>query len=93
MGELSIGDLVHQFVVKSGKEALFYEKKVEDMWPQVMGTFIANNTIRVKMKQGVLSVQLSNASLRFELTNSRTLVMQKINEAVGVEVVKSIVFI
>ena len=92
MEEQRINDLIRQFVASNGKDDLFRERKVLSIWPSVMGDYIANNTSSVSIKQGVLYVKVLNASLRFELNTSRSLIIKKLNDAVGGEVVKSIVF-
>lgn len=92
MEEQRISDLIRQFVASNGKDDLFRERKVLSIWPSVMGDYIANNTSSVSIKQGVLYVKVLNASLRFELNTSRSLIIKKLNDAVGGEVVKSIVF-
>ena len=92
MEEQRISDLIRQFVASNGKDELFRERKVLSIWPSVMGDYIANNTNSVSIKQGVLYVKVLNASLRFELNTSRSLIIKKLNDAVGGEVVKSIVF-
>lgn len=92
MEEQRISDLIRQFVASNGKDELFRERKVLSIWPSVMGDYIANNTSSVSIKQGVLYVKVLNASLRFELNTSRSLIIKKLNDAVGGEVVKSIVF-
>jgi len=92
MEEQRISDLIRQFVARNGKDELFQERKVLDLWPSVMGEYIAKNTGKVSIKQGVLYVKVLNAALRFELNASRSLIMQKLNDAAGSEVVKSVVF-
>lgn len=92
MEEQRIGDLIRQFVAENGKKNLFLERKVLELWPSVMGTYINSNTDKLSIRQGVLYVKVYNASLRFELNASRSLIVQKLNDAVGGEVVKSIVF-
>lgn len=92
MEEQRVSDLIRQFIEKSGKNNLFQERKVLEKWPSVMGDYIAKNTSNVSIKQGVLYVKVVNASLRFELNASRSLIMKKLNDAVGNEVVKNIVF-
>ena len=92
MEEQRISDLIRQFVASNGKDELFRERKVLSIWPSVRGDYIANTTSSVSIKQGVLYVKVLNASLRFELNTSRSLIIKKLNDAVGGEVVKSIVF-
>jgi len=92
MNEHSMNDLIHNFLSKNQKETLFNETKVVELWYQSMGNFIVQNTKSVKIKSGVLYVQIVNASLKFELMGRRTDIIKKLNEEIGLEVVKDILF-
>lgn len=92
MEEQSVGDIIRQFIKNSGKEKLFLERKAVALWPELMGEYIAQNTGKVNVSQGVMYVQVLNAALRFELTNSRTMILNKINGQLGQEVITNVVF-
>jgi hypothetical protein len=92
MNEHSMNDLIHNFLSKNQKETLFKETKVVELWYNSMGNFIVQNTKSVKIKSGVLYVQIVNASLKFELMGRRTDIIKKLNEEIGIEVVKDILF-
>jgi len=92
MNEHSMNDLIHNFLSKNKKETLFNEQKIVELWYKSMGNFIVSNTKSVKIKNGVLYVQIMNASLKFELMGRRTDIIKKLNEEMGIEVVKDILF-
>jgi len=92
MNEHSMNDLIHNFLSKNQKEKLFNENKIVELWYKSMGNFIVQNTKSVKIKNGVLYVQIVNASLKFELMGRRTDIIKKLNEELGIEVVKDILF-
>lgn len=92
MEEKYASDLIRLFIKSSGKEKLFLERKAIALWPQLMGEYIANNTGKVNVSQGVMYVKVFNAALRFELNNSRSMIIQKINNQLGQEVILNMVF-
>ena len=92
MNEHSMNDLIHNFLSKNQKETLFNETKVVELWYKSMGNFIVRNTKSVKIKNGVLYVQIMNASLKFELMGRRTDIIKKLNDEIGLAVVKDILF-
>lgn len=58
-----------------------------------MGIGISNNTSEVNLKGNVLYVWLTSSSLRQELSYGKAKIVQLINEKMGEEVVKKIVFL
>ena len=91
MNNQPIGSYIQHFFAKNGKISLFLEQQAVELWSQVVGDFIAKQTTKIAAKQGVLYVTIPNAALRFEVLNSRSQIMTKINQALGGEVVKGII--
>lgn len=67
------------------------EVKVVNLWPKVVGPFIASHTIELSIKKHVLFVRVDSDALRSELSYSKSLLMKNLNEMVGKEVVSEIV--
>lgn len=61
-------------------------------WKKVMGPGVANYTIDVAYKKEVLYVKLSSAVLREELSYGKSKIIKLINEDIGKESIKEIVF-
>jgi len=87
----SIGNFIQHFFAKNGKISLFLERQAVELWPQTVGEFVAKQTTKITAKQGILYVTIPNAALRFEVLNSRTQIISKINETLGGEVIKGII--
>ena len=68
------------------------EHKASYVWPDVVGHGINRYTISRSVSGGVMTVRLSSATLRNELMMNRTLLIKRINEAVGAEVIKEMIF-
>lgn len=91
MGSIVIGDIVKQFLEKYGKNDLFLEKRAFESWDKVVGPLIARYTKKVNSKNGVLTIQVLNGSLRFELMGMKSEIIKKLNQEVGKEVIKDII--
>jgi len=86
-----IGNVIQDFLAKNGKLSLFLEQQAVDLWNQTVGDFIAQQTTKVSVKQGILYVTIPNAALRFEVMSSRSHIVSKINKKLGGEVIKGII--
>lgn len=90
MGTIIIGDIIKQFLEKYGKNQLFLEKQAVELWPKVVGDLIDRYTHKVSSKNGVMTVYVKNAALRFELMGMKSAIIEKLNKEVGAQVIKDI---
>jgi predicted nucleic acid-binding Zn ribbon protein len=87
-----IGEIIKNFIKQENLEGAMNEQKASFVWPEVVGYGINRYTISRSVKNGVMTVRLSSATLRNELMMSRSLLVQRINEAVGAPVLTDIIF-
>ena len=90
--EQLLKDLLRQFINKSGRQRLYDERRVLSLWAEVVEPYIAQNTQCKDIKNGVLIVKVTNAALRFELLACKSEIIHRLNERLGVEVVRDIIF-
>ena len=91
MNNQTVGNYIQQFFAQKGKISLFLEQQAVDFWPDAVGNFIAKQTTKISVKQGVIYATIPNAALRFEVMGSRSQIIAKINEKLGYEVIKGII--
>jgi predicted nucleic acid-binding Zn ribbon protein len=91
MNTQSIGNHIQHFFTYNGKISLFLEQQAVDLWAETVGEFIANHTTKIYAKQGVIYVSIPNAALRFEILNSRSQIIAKLNKQVGGDIIKGII--
>ena len=65
---------------------------VQNAWKSEMGEMICRYTEKLKYKDGILTVYLSSAPLRKELSMSKSKVISLLNEAYKADIVTDIVF-
>ena len=90
--ESSVSDLIELWLHQSGLTSKYKEFKLLQSWSVLMGPMIANRTEDIRLYEGTLYVQITSASLRSELNFAKAKIIQTLNEQVGEELVKDIVF-
>ena len=69
------------------------ELRAAELWGSVAGKHIASMSGQPKVKNGVMSVSVPNASLRNELHMNRSLLRDIINKNLGKNVISEIRFV
>ena len=89
----SIGELIKEFYKQHHRENAFEEMKVLEPWRSVVGDFISDHTLDLRIVRNVLYVKVDADSLRNELMYSRTSLLNNLNKVAEMELLKDIVFI
>ncbi len=69
------------------------EAKLIGSWESVVGKMIANHTERIRISKGKLYIKLDSPALKNELMYARSTLLKNLNETVGKDVIKEIVFL
>ena len=75
------------YLRESGLEKTVLETRVVELWPKVMGPTVARLTRKVEVDNGMLIVYITSAALKSQLFECRFELVDKINQAVGGEVI------
>lgn len=86
----SIGTLIADFLKDTEAETALLQRKVPGIWVEVLGTSVARFTGEMEIKNGTLYVHIHSASLRQQLFEQRYTIIQKINNAIGTNLLKDI---
>jgi predicted nucleic acid-binding Zn ribbon protein len=68
------------------------EVKLINSWEDIVGKLVAKHTNNLYIRRKVLFVNLDSDALRAELSYSKSLLLQRLNEFVGKPLIKDIVF-
>lgn len=86
----SIGDIIAEYLHGSALETPLLERRVIELWPQVLGPSVAQLTGTMEVKNGVLFVHIRSAALRAQLFECRHEVVRKLNDAARADMLKDI---
>ena len=89
----SVADVLRDLLEETSLQARMDELKAASIWKRVVGESLASLTGNPSVKNGVMSVSVSNASLRNELHMNRSRLRELINNKVGKDVIKEIKFV
>ena len=89
--EQLLKDLLQQFIDKSGRQRLYDERRVLSLWAEVVEPVVVQSTQCKDIKNGVLTIKVTNAALRFELLARKSEIIRRLNDRLGMEVVKDII--
>lgn len=88
----SIAELLPEFLRNEGLETPLLQKRLINSWDTVVGTAIASYCGDIFIKNQTLFVKINNPSLRADLTMGRSLLVRRLNEQVGAQVITDIRF-
>ncbi|MFW0716351.1 DUF721 domain-containing protein [Pedobacter sp. N23S346] len=71
----------------------FDETSILAIWPEIMGTAIANRTTQIYIKDKKLFIRIESSVIKNELVMVRQGIIQKLNEHAGSIVINEMVFL
>lgn len=88
---LKLSEIINNALRESHLDTAMLEHKASYVWPEVMGQGINRYTSRRWVDRGVLHVVITSGPLKNELSFHKTRIVKAINEAVGADIITSIV--
>ena len=88
----SIAELLPQFLREEGLETPLLQRRLLNAWDEVVGKPIAQYTGEKFIKNQTLCIKILNPALRADLSMSRGMLVKRLNEAVGAQVIADIRF-
>jgi len=91
-GPSPIGDLLKDFLKTAMPKNLNEEVRVFGAWPTAVGQDVSRQAQPRAFKNGILFVETKHPIWTTELTAKRHLILRRMNETLGAELVKDIYF-
>jgi hypothetical protein len=91
MSTMHIREAIRRFLEKSRLRDGLQAARIEEIWEQIMGKTVAQYTSRIQLVQHKLFIETPVAPLKQELMYQKPLIISRINEAFGTEVVKEVI--
>jgi predicted nucleic acid-binding Zn ribbon protein len=87
-----IGSILAELVARLGIGPRLLEEKAIEAWAELAGPSIISVTDSVRVKSGRMLIKITSPTWRYELSLQREEWRGKINEYVGEDVVREVVF-
>lgn len=91
-GPSPIGELLKDFLKTAMPKNLNEEVRVFGAWPSAVGLDVSRQAQPKAFKNGILFVETKHPIWTTELTSKRHLILRRMNESLGKEMVKDIYF-
>lgn len=89
---LHISNIIPQVLQNNHLNSKLNETKIVTSWNTVVGKQIAHYTKSIYIKGGILYVSLTSSIVRGELSMSREILIEKLNNITGKSTIKDIIF-
>jgi predicted nucleic acid-binding Zn ribbon protein len=90
--EAPLKEVLDRWLKAYGFDKRIKEMEVISKWPELMGTAVAHRTKEIKIKHKVLYLTMDSAVMRDELAHGKQVIIQRVNEAAGFELINDIWF-
>jgi predicted nucleic acid-binding Zn ribbon protein len=91
LGQYSLGEALQHFMRHSRMKGNMQALQITDVWEQIMGATIAKYTESIQISNKTLFITTSVAPLRNELVYQKEKIIQRVNEALGENVINEVV--
>ena len=88
----SVGEVLQIYLRQEGIESPLNQFRLIQKWTELLGSGVAAYTGEIFIKNQTLVVQIKSPALKNNLMMERERLVQRLNEAVGAQVITSIVF-
>ena len=68
------------------------EIEVVNAWPELMGTAVAHRTKEISIRNKTLYLKMESSVMRDELAHGKSIIIQRVNEHAGFEIINDIWF-
>ncbi len=78
-------------------KAYGFDKKMKEMdvinaWPELMGVAVANRTDEITIRNKKLILKMGSSVMREELLNGKSIIILRVNEFAGFEIINDVWF-
>ncbi|MBD5268731.1 MAG: DUF721 domain-containing protein [Bacteroides sp.] len=89
----SIGDVLRSVLDESNMSLRLAELKAGEIWQEMIGSELASKCMRPYVKNGVMSIRVTDAALRHEFHMQRSSMIRAINRRLNANIISDIRFI
>ncbi len=89
--ERLLRDLLGQYARNPKVKPQLFRKKIEQFWPEMMGSWVASETRSIKVEHQKLILSIHSDALRHELHFSQQQILERVNDYLGEEYIKEVI--
>lgn len=90
--EAPLKDVIDRWLKAYRLDGKMKEMDIIDSWPEMMGTAVANRTQKITIKNKTLYLKMESAVMRGELSHGKQVIIERINQKAGFEMINDVWF-
>ncbi len=90
--ESPLKDVIDRWLKAYGLDGKMKELDVIKAWPDMMGTAVAHRTREITIRNRTLYLKMDSSVMREELTHGKQIIIQRVNEKAGFEIIYDVWF-
>lgn len=90
--ETPLKDILERWMKAHGLEKRMKQMDVIEAWPELMGTAVAHRTTEIRISNTKLIVKMDSSVMRDELAHGKAVIIQRINEFAGYDMIDDVWF-
>ena len=84
--------VIDRFLKAFSLESKMLELDIIAAWPELMGSAVAFRTKNIKIQNKILYLEITSSVMRAELLNGKGIIISRLNEKAGKELINDIWF-
>ncbi len=89
----NIKKILDEFIRQQSYNKRLLATRIDELWKDLMGETVMPYTRQIKFKDGTLYVYINSAALREELNRGKDKIIKLMNENLGENIIRKIVFL
>ena len=90
--EAPLKDVIEKLMKAYRLDGKMKELDIIDAWPEMMGIAVSNRTKNITIKNKTLFLTMDSAVMRDELLHGKQIIIQRINEKAGCDLINDVWF-
>ena len=90
--ETPLKELIDKLMKAYQLDGKLNEMNVLEAWQEMMGIAVANRTVDLKIRNKTLYITMDSSVMRDELAHGKTIILHRVNEKAGYEMITDVWF-
>lgn len=90
--QTTLGEAISKLLKAYRLDGKMKELDIINAWPELMGVAVANRTKNIQIRNKTLILQMESSVMRDELAHGKQIIIDRVNEKAGFEIITDIWF-
>jgi hypothetical protein len=90
--ESPLKDVIDRWLKAYRLDGKMKELDVIDAWPEMMGTAVSHRTKEISIRNSTLYLKMDSSVMRDELAHGKEVIIQRVNEKAGYQMINDVWF-